>query len=246
MRLSKTVLSELFVEALMEYIEQEDLRPGDFIPTENELATLFGISRTSIREGIMKLRSIGILSSTGRLKLQAISIDDFLRPKEAIRYERFLEMESGEVLELLAIRRIYECFALDVAMQTNYRELLTNLKRLLVLLERHEADVDKFIEYDAEFHRQILIASRNTILVKLYDFSWSFLYRKQFEETSRISGAVHKAVQYHRNIVSFIEKRDSESAKRELEEHLDDMLHEFEARDGFEDIDFPESCAGAK
>ncbi len=232
MKITKPVLSELLIDALMKYIEQENLKPGDYIPSENDLATLFGISRTSVREGIIRLKSIGLLNNTGRLTLQTISINEFLKPKDSIQYQRFLKLTKDEMFELLEIRKLYECYAIEVALEINHKELLSNLTRLITLLESNIDNPEMFLEYDAEFHRQILIASKNSLLVKLYDFSLSFLYRIQLEETSHIAGAIQKAIVYHKDIVKAVERKDVEVAQRELKEHLEDMIQQFKGVNG--------------
>lgn len=227
MKLTKQVLSEMFIDAFMNYIEESDVQLGDYIPSENDLATMFGISRTSVREGIMRLKSIGILSSSGRTRLQELTVDDFLKPKDAILYERFLNMTKTEMRELLEIRKLYECYALEQAMKLNYDSFFESISKIYDQMHSSVDDTEKYIEYDAMFHRQILLSCKNSLLVKFYDFSWSFLYQKQFEKTAQLVGALVRADKFHESIYTAIKNKDIQQAKLELQNHLDYMITEF-------------------
>ena len=57
---SKRKLPDMVSEAIVEFILEKDLQPGDKLPTEKELSLQLGIGRTSLREGIRQLETVGL------------------------------------------------------------------------------------------------------------------------------------------------------------------------------------------
>ncbi len=63
-------LSEQVVRSIVQYVQENNLQPGDQLPTENEFAESFGVSRTSVREAIKALgnqRNVKISSRKGNI-----------------------------------------------------------------------------------------------------------------------------------------------------------------------------------
>lgn len=231
MKIERPLLSQMFTHSLMEYIEENDLKAGDCLPSESALSEMFGISRTSVREGIAMLKSKGLLNSSGRLELQSVRMSDILRPEEVVPYQRFLKLSTEEELELLETRKLLECYAMERALENCQNELLVNLRRLARLMEETVNDDDAFREYDLAFHREILTASHNSILVMLYDFSLSCLYERHFIDFATRPGTMERAVDFHSEIVRKIEENDKDGAIKKLTEHLEYMQAQFKTTD---------------
>ena len=62
-KLKRLSLSEQVVNAIVQYIQENNLKTGDKLPTEKEFSDKFNVSRTSVREAIKALGINGILKS---------------------------------------------------------------------------------------------------------------------------------------------------------------------------------------
>ena len=94
-------LSEQVVRSIVQYVQENNLQPGDQLPTENEFAESFGVSRTSVREAIKALGINGMLKSVpGR--------GTFLQPQVATLHledNGLLQMEAKtSITELMEVR----------------------------------------------------------------------------------------------------------------------------------------------
>jgi Transcriptional regulators len=99
--LKKENLSNLVKENLKLYFVKNNLRGGDPLPSEAELATSLGVSRTSVREGLKSLESLGIIEvhpGIGRF-LRKFNFDSIL---ENLTYS--IEMEVRDFRDILEVR----------------------------------------------------------------------------------------------------------------------------------------------
>jgi len=58
-RIERPKLSDMAAEAIVQFITDENLQPGDKLPTEKELSDRLGLGRTRIREGMRQLAAVG-------------------------------------------------------------------------------------------------------------------------------------------------------------------------------------------
>ena len=79
--LTKTKLSDMAAESIVSFIIENELNPGDKLPTEKEICLRLGIGRTSVREGISQLETVGLLvrHQGHGLFLKEVTLDSFLK-----------------------------------------------------------------------------------------------------------------------------------------------------------------------
>jgi GntR family transcriptional repressor for pyruvate dehydrogenase complex len=80
-------LPDLVVDAIAKFITQNKLRPGDRLPTEKAVSEQLGIGRTSVREGMRKLETLGVLESRqgDGVYLKPVTTDSLLALQTAQR-----------------------------------------------------------------------------------------------------------------------------------------------------------------
>jgi len=112
--LKRSSLAEQVVNEITKYIHDNNLQPGDKLPTENEFTQMLGVSRTSIREAIKALSINGVLVSyAGKgtfLSDKAVMInlekDSFLLMKAYTTISDVMEVRTP--LEMQAVRLAIE------------------------------------------------------------------------------------------------------------------------------------------
>lgn len=126
-------------------------RPGGAFVTEGELAAATGVSRTPVREALLRLEAEGLVR---------------LYPKKGALVVPVTADAAREVLEA---RLVIEVWAAG-AMWPRRREVLTELESLVVAMgaARRAGDVSAFVAHDRQFHEVIVAAAGNSILSHTY------------------------------------------------------------------------------
>src|SRR3954468_12828893 len=139
---------------LLELIRERGFEPGDKLPSERDLAALFGMSRSAVRESLIRLDPLRIVESRPKSGV-------YLQPYGAERSieamvlfaETNTPLTAAEVAQSVELRSVLETEALRLACARRTQE---DLDRLQVLLAESEAVVkrgDSLADLDAEFHK---------------------------------------------------------------------------------------------
>jgi DNA-binding GntR family transcriptional regulator len=127
--------------------------PGDELLGEGQIAAELGVSRTPVREGLLRLEAEGLLR---------------LLPK---RGALVLPVTAAEVEDVMETRRLVEDFAVrKVVHRSNRRDVVATLDNLLVEMRAALAGADTiaYVAADRAFHAAIVASAGNAILTRLY------------------------------------------------------------------------------
>jgi GntR family transcriptional repressor for pyruvate dehydrogenase complex len=150
-------LSTLVASSITREIAQGRLRPGDQLPTEQALATTFGVSRNVVREAIARLRSEGrVWSQQGR---GAFVADASNATVLTIDYESLQRADTFR--SLFELRGILEVQAAGLAAQRRVDEDLAAMEAALAAMRTVPYGSVAWLKSDIEFHRAVAEATRN-------------------------------------------------------------------------------------
>jgi DNA-binding FadR family transcriptional regulator len=174
-----------------------ELKPGDRLPKESDLAARLGLSRSSLREAVRALTLIRILDTRQGDGTYVTSLEpDIL--SEALSFLVDFHRDRT-VLDLLEVRRMLEPAATAMAAQRIAEPELDELARLI-----HEMGacrtVEEFVTNDLAFHRGIGVASGNPVLASLLDSLSGPTSRARIWRGVTQSGAVERTLDEHRAI----------------------------------------------
>nr|WP_312887060.1 FadR/GntR family transcriptional regulator [Actinocrinis puniceicyclus] len=219
---------ELVAEQILELIAQSQLRPGDRMPTENELAARLGTSRTVVREAVK------ILSAIGRVRAQkgrGLYVADDEGMLGSSRWGGFfLPTDLDHVYMLFEFRRVQETAASRLAATRATPAELRAIEAAAELCrEGHvTGQVALFDRGDDDFHLGIAAASHNPFLVTAVREA-----RRLQHQSSTIGlhgttgGHADGAVAEHAVIYQAIRDGDPEAAARAAAVHLDNTLDDY-------------------
>lgn len=211
---SKIKVSDKLKEEMRKMI-LEKMRPGDKLPTESELCTLFDASRTSVREALQALRSSGILEKRGGGTYVTDTFDEgLISPLVAM-----LQLNLAEVDDLLEIRRILESETAGLAAQRATEKDIRELENIVWLVQKPDITLEEFIDLDVKFHMAVANASGNAGLQILIKNITSAL-EKVYPRFCTLEIAENSAIPLQREIVHSISHHDSETAKQKMAQHL--------------------------
>ncbi len=227
-------LYQQIVEQIEQSIRAGQLKPGDQLPAERELADQFGVSRTAVREAVKTLCEKGLVeASPGR---GTFVIDDIAHP---VRQSLALMVNISrpeDAAFLVDVRAILEPEIAARAASRAEEKNLAALREALVLMEANLDRADAFIEADLDFHLALAEAAQNPLVLALID-SIVGLLREQRSRIFNVSNGPTHGLIHHRRILDAVERRDADEARLAMRAHLEqvagdsaDVLGESEPR----------------
>jgi GntR family transcriptional regulator, transcriptional repressor for pyruvate dehydrogenase complex len=218
---SKQSLSDRLAHRIREMIRQGDYGRGDRLPSIMEMARSFGVGHPTVREALTKLEAVGVVEirhgsgvfvsrdDDGVLLLATPGYSPVVTRKllqDLIRSRMPLEMQSvAEAVEHLTARHIKE------------------MRRILTTAGQHLADDGMLHKVNMDFHRQIAVASGNTVLLQLLDVLRELFQREQLMILD-IFGSREQDHQGHLAILDALERRNASLAVERMRRHLQGVL----------------------
>ena len=207
------------VDVVMDLIAQVKVAYDDHFYTEQELMTMLGVSRPTLREALRVLEFLGVATVTPH---KGISIN---RPSDQCGYLPLLyiltfEKTSGR--ELFELRQALQLEMTALAAQRRTESDLNALReRIQRMEEAREADAAMFSQLDYDFHQQIIAASGNRLVGKLMD-TIAPMIQNQLTHHIRSESLDHRnlTLKFHRQIVDCIAAGDSAAARQAMYDHL--------------------------
>ncbi len=158
-----TSLVDKVEESLVELLLQQKLQVGDSIPKEIELAQALGVSRTVIREALLRLRMMGLIESKKKRGSVITSPDLFGIMSKSMNPHI---LDQNTLKEIFEIRLVLEIGMADFLFQHIKKEDIDELKEI-VSNEPPVADHHLFnIEHEIAFHGKLYEITGNETLKK--------------------------------------------------------------------------------
>ncbi len=216
-------LSDQIAETLETMIAERDLKAGERLPAERDLAAQLEVSRPSLREAIQKLNSKGLLSTRrggGTYVCEGLE-PSFVDPLLALL--RDLPESRYDVLE---IRHALEGTAAYYAALRGTQEDKENIKaRFREMIEQHGRYTDPMDEAraDAEFHLAIVEASHNLVLLHVMRGLFTLLQNSishNLDKLYTLPKVFEPLSTQHQRLLQAILDNDPERARQAAQAHM--------------------------
>jgi len=214
-------LYELIVQQVEESIVKGQLKPGDQLPAERELAQHFGVSRTAVREAVKTLREKGLVEAySGRGTFVTSGSSQSIR--QSLDLISRISQQEGSV-HLAELRAILEPEIAALAASRIEEQLLTTMRDAVSAMDLGLDDPDAYIEADLDFHLALAEAVENPLILSLLD-SIVGLLRDQRSRIFNVDGGPERGQFHHKRILAAIERRDADAARAAMRAHLEQVL----------------------
>jgi DNA-binding GntR family transcriptional regulator len=200
---TRTVLREQVKELLLERILSGVYRPGDRL-VETRIAQELGTSQAPVREALRDLELLRFVES------------------EPFRGARVREVSAEELAEIYPVRAaVEELAAREAAAQLGGRT--DALERELDAMRQAAADGDlhRLVEHDVAFHRLIVEASGNRILLEV----WASLRVEVRTIITALATGIdhHELADTHEPVLEALTAGDPERAGRAIRRHIEEF-----------------------
>lgn len=162
-RLESARLSDRLAALIEAQIDGGALAAGDRLPTEQQLATAHGVSRTVVREAVHQLRSQGLLRSR---QGSGVFVTQPPAHRSVVFDPKLLESMDA-VVQMVEVRRVIEGEMAALAAARATRVQCARIKRALAAIDEATGRGELGVEQDLEFHRTIGQATGNPQFVRL-------------------------------------------------------------------------------
>ena len=220
---TRLTISEQIRNQLLKRVQSGDLAPGARVPSERDLCAQFEVARTSVREAMQGLASIGVIERRGNRSYVVELVPEFQIPGQG-------DERKVHIRQLFETRRVLELPIFELA---SVRGSEAELDRISAIAAQFDEgmDVVEFRALDREFHTTIASACDNAMLVELYGKVLDALFRsKVFDSVlyasanrAEVASIVEHASADHRAIAAAIARRDGPSVLITSGAHLDDV-----------------------
>jgi GntR family transcriptional regulator, transcriptional repressor for pyruvate dehydrogenase complex len=214
-------LFEQIVQQVEDSILKGQLKPGDQLPAERDLAQRFGVSRTAVREAVKTLREKGLVEAySGRGTFVTNGTSQAIRQSLDLMIRINQQEGSANLAEL---RLVLEPEIAGLAASRIEEQLLVTMREAVAVMERNLTDPDAYVEADLDFHLALAEAAGNPLILSLLD-SIVGLLREQRSRIFDVDGGPQRGQFHHKRILAAIEARDSEAARDAMRSHLNQVL----------------------
>ena len=197
------------------------LREGELIDDENRLCERFGVSKSVIREAVKLLVGKGLLEvrrghgTRVRRRASWNLLDD-----DVLAWHQGFEPRSDFLRQLMDVRQVIEPSAAAWAARSATQAQMAAVREAQAKMEEAPS-VQDFVVADALFHRAVLRAANNEVLMAMEGVIFSSLL-SSIRLTNADPRDNRRSVPLHLKVLEAIEARDAEAASDAMKEHLDD------------------------
>lgn len=221
----KTVRTSRLYEQIVQQVEDSilkgQLKPGDQLPAERDLAQRFGVSRTAVREAVKTLREKGLVEAySGKGTFVTNGTSQAIRQSLDLMIRINQQEGSANLVEL---RLVLEPEIAGLAASRIDEQLLATMREAVAVMDRSLRDPDAFVEADLDFHLALAEAVGNPLILSLLD-SIVGLLREQRSRIFNVDGGPERGQFHHKRILAAIEQRDSVAARESMRAHLQQVL----------------------
>jgi GntR family transcriptional repressor for pyruvate dehydrogenase complex len=229
--------TETTIDRIKQMLVDGELRPGDRLPVEKDLAASLGVSRNTLREAVRALTSLKVLQTRQGDGTYVTSLQPALL-LDGMGFVADLHREDGE-LHFLHVRRLLEPEATALAVGRLSEADLAELRRLLdeaqTLVQAGEIDHERLLGNDRAFHTRITSSCGNPVLAALVENMSGRTVRARLWRGRLDAGAAERTVVEHRMIYRAIADGDSERTRLRAAAHIlgvEDAVRAMTAADG--------------
>ncbi len=210
-------LSEGIVNQIMQAIKRGELKPGDRLPPEREMCSMFSVSRTVIRDALKTLVGLGVVTIRHGMGAFINQIAD--EQEDMSRLASLLHISKGTVEELFQVREVLESQAVVWCTQNATEHDIQELEKIVERGRKADVRESQLGMLDAEFHLKICEAAGNRVLMRLM-INLLDLLGENRARVLMVPGRQRLSVVDHAAVTEAIKERNSDLAREEMLKHL--------------------------
>jgi DNA-binding FadR family transcriptional regulator len=214
--IERNSVADQVAKKILDLVRTGNLKPGDQLPTERDLAQMLQVSRPSVREALRGLQILGVVKTRqgGGAYISSLDASDLLGPLQIL-----ITLNEDNVEGLYEARVMVDGRIARVAAE---RLPDADIDRLLAIVKVQKGLLNDPIGFrvsDLEFHRTIMEGTRNPFLARV-SYSLYVLGIEYRRIASLLPGVLRQSQADHADIAAALAARDADWAERATETHM--------------------------
>src|SRR5437870_11325961 len=215
--IKSTRIYEEIVRQVKQMIAEGRLKSGDRLPPERDLAEKFVVSRSSVREALRALESLGLVeirAGEGTF-VREVSVESLIEPLALM-----MVSQREAIAELFEARHLLEPGLAARAASRATLEEVAEMERIIEEQAKGIAEGRTGLVQDAQFHAAIGAAAHNRAITRMAHAIMDLLTQSR-EESLNTPGRPTRSHEDHRRVLDAIGRRDTEGARKAMLDHIE-------------------------
>ena len=210
---------KLYIQAYREirkYIFQNNLKPGDLLPTEQKLCETLGVSRNVLRESIKSMELMGMVRAyPGKgTVVQAFNLDFIF---QNVLFFQIGPQEEHSIREMFGIRKVLELTYMRQAFHAVTEEDIQIMRGCADAMREKWSRREFFIQEDKAFHLTLFRPLQNDVLLSLLEAIWAV---DDGFELEKKQPHLEQTITKHEAIVAALENHSYPAFARAMDAHF--------------------------
>lgn len=209
---------ERVVKQFLQNLDTGEMAAGQKLPTQDMLSEMFGVGRSSIREAMNALAMMGYVEI---IQGKGSYIKKELPATNVIESNALKFFETANLFNLLEIREVLECYAVEKAAIVASEDNIEKLRKAVNRLGKSGSDLSEFLLADLDFHVAIGMCARLpelADLVKGIHKSWNKKLPVIFSASQEEK--IENSIQTAKQVLGHIKQGEGKQAARCMRNHL--------------------------
>lgn len=218
--IEKMSTTDKVIESIRAYIQEPGRFPGEKLPTENQLCKQLGVGRSSLREALRVLQTMGYVTVVHGKGAYIQST----QPTSEVA-ERWFEENIFALNDIYVVRESIEPLVAGLAARNiseqEIEKLRENLAQMIEVTEipSEQSNPSLMAQLDTEFHTLICESTRNPVLISVYKQISSAL-RRYRQNSFAILRNRKNAIMPHSQIIDALAQHSEDLARQYMIEHI--------------------------
>ncbi len=226
--IKKTKLCEVIADKLEAMILSDSTKIEQKLPSEQSLASSFGVSRPIIREALALLKARGLITPKNG---EGSFISNPTVENLTQTINRMVHMQNINPLNIFSVRITLEIMSVRLASEIAVKNDIETLTVINDRMRECAGDIDKRTELDVFFHAQIAEISGNPLLA-IFVNSLATLLLPIIKKSLLVPGASEDGILYHTKIIEILKTHDPDAAADIIRNHLTLSMRNYESMEG--------------
>lgn len=215
-QIKRTPLADQAADVLSERIRAGEWPLGARLPGETTLAPQLGVGRSTVREAIRQLAGKGVLETRQGAGVFVTALD--------VTEDWDAVLQRAGIISVIEARIAIEAEAAAYAAERRSPQALRAIRKALTDRQEHRGSTEEYVDADMRFHRSIVAAAENPVLLELFD-SFVPRLRQAMIDMLRLGRSLSEDEDHdaHADLTEAIASRDAEVAHRLSRTHLESL-----------------------
>jgi GntR family transcriptional repressor for pyruvate dehydrogenase complex len=212
-------LTDQVTSQIQDLVLSGELKPGDKLPSQRDLAANLGVSPVVVREAVKTLEERGLLEARAGSGTYVSELTH-----ESISESLALLFRQGKISSdhLHEARRMLEIEIAELAAARAQPDQIAIMEDAIRRMDRSLDNPVEYIAADFDFHLAMAHSTQNPIF-PLLTFTLLDVLQQDRTAISQVPGAPGRGQKYHRAICDCVKRGDVEGARAAMQEHLDQV-----------------------